>query len=119
MKDDDDFTDSTHDNNPCDSDLVVDQLMTVKAFAEHTHQTEKAVRHKINDGVWPERQVYFRAPDGRLFVSLNGWKKWVTGTANNTPPGSGPRTGASKSGSSRKKSPGDTSDSPGTPPQLT
>ena len=47
-----------------------------KAAAE-TGYTEHAVRAKIADGTWPEGEVWIRAPDGRILISVEGYHKWV------------------------------------------
>ena len=39
--------------------------------------TEKAIRRKIEDGVWVEGREYRRAPDGHIFVSIKGVSSWV------------------------------------------
>lgn len=46
-------------------------------FEQLTGYTQKAVRRKIEAGVWLEGREYRRAPDGRIMVDLEGYKKWV------------------------------------------
>lgn len=40
--------------------------------------SEKAIRRKIEDGVWREKHEYFRR-DGEIWVSLKGVSRWVRG----------------------------------------
>lgn len=49
----------------------------IKRFCELSGNTEKAVRRKIEDGVWREGREYRRAPDGRIYVDGMGVQKWI------------------------------------------
>ncbi len=53
------------------------KYVIIKRFAELTGYTEKAVRRKIEDGVWLERREYLRAPDGRILMDLEGFQRWA------------------------------------------
>ena len=46
-------------------------------FEQLTGYTEKAVRRKIEDGVWLEGRQFRRAPDGHILVDLLGYEQWV------------------------------------------
>jgi hypothetical protein len=46
-------------------------------FEEMTGYTVKAVQRKIESGGWIEGREYRRAPDGRVLVDLEGYKRWV------------------------------------------
>lgn len=48
-------------------------------FESISGYTQKAVRRKIDEGVWLEGQEYLRAPDGRILVDLEGYYKWAEG----------------------------------------
>lgn len=48
-------------------------------FERLTGYTQKAVRRKIEEGVWLEGKQYKRAPDGHILVDLEGYEKWVEG----------------------------------------
>lgn len=56
---------------------IVPQYMLIPVFSDLTGYTEKAVRRKIEDGVWIEGRHYRRAPDGRLTMNLQEYYKWV------------------------------------------
>jgi hypothetical protein len=45
--------------------------------AELTGYSQKAIRRKIESGVWLEGQQYRRAPDGSILVSIRGYEQWV------------------------------------------
>jgi hypothetical protein len=45
--------------------------------AQMTGYTVKAMERKIERGDWIEGKVWRRAPDGRIFVDLIGFQKWV------------------------------------------
>jgi hypothetical protein len=68
--------------------------VTIKVAAEATGLTPKAIRRKIEEGVWLEGREYRRGPDGHIYVSIEGFAKWVEGAA-----GSASGTSRSRSGS--------------------
>lgn len=53
--------------------------VTISRFAEITGYSEKAVRHKIDLGVWIEGRQYRKAPDNRILVDIEGYERWVEG----------------------------------------
>ena len=55
--------------------------------------TDKAVRRKIESGVWLEGEVWCKGPDGHIFIILRGFNKWVRSTR------AASNTGATASGS--------------------
>ena len=48
-------------------------------FAGMTGYSEKAVRRKIEDGVWIQGKHYQKAPDGRITMNLQEYYKRVQG----------------------------------------
>lgn len=57
--------------------------------------TVKAMRRKIEDGKWLEGEVWRKAPDGHVMISIEGYRRWVESAA----PGRVARaTGQQKSG---------------------
>jgi len=44
-----------------------------------TGYTVKAIQRKIERGDWQEGKVWRRAPDGRIFIDLIGYERWVEG----------------------------------------
>ena len=55
------------------------RYVTIKKFAELSGYTEKAVEHKVSNGVWAEGVQYRRAPDNRILVNLEEYHRWVEG----------------------------------------
>jgi len=51
--------------------------VTISKFSELSGYTEKAIRNKISEGVWLENEVFSRAPDSRILISLGGYEAWV------------------------------------------
>ena len=49
----------------------------VKRLAEITGYSENAIRHKVKSGVWVEGRIWRRAPDGRIFLNLAEFERWV------------------------------------------
>lgn len=55
------------------------RFLRVNKFCELTGWTDRAVRRKIQDGVWLEDKEYRRAPDGSVIIDMNGYDRWVMG----------------------------------------
>jgi len=53
------------------------RYVTVALAAAITGLTDKAIRRKIEDGVWVAGREYMRAPDGAIMVDMQGVEKWV------------------------------------------
>lgn len=53
------------------------RYIRVSKFTEQTGFSDKAVRRKIEDGVWLEGREYQRAPDGSILIDTEGYQKWV------------------------------------------
>lgn len=51
--------------------------VTIALAAVLTGLTEKAIRRKIEEGKWIEGREFRRSPDNGIFVSLEGYKKWI------------------------------------------
>lgn len=54
-------------------------LVTIKKAAELTGLTEKAIRRKREDGVWREGKEILIGPDGRIYIDMEAYTKWVKG----------------------------------------
>lgn len=61
------------------NDIVQVRWMLIPLFAKLTGYTEKAIRRKIEDGVWLQGKHYRRAPDGRITFDLQEYYRWVEG----------------------------------------
>jgi len=44
------------------------RYVTITRFAQIAGYTEKAVRRKIESGVWPKGEFWVKAPDGRILI---------------------------------------------------
>lgn len=51
--------------------------VTIKKAAELTGYTERAIRHKISNGLWPENEVWKWGPDGVQLIIMEGYNKWA------------------------------------------
>jgi hypothetical protein len=60
-----------------DNRLAPAPYVTVDLAALITGLSEKAIRRKIETGKWLEGREYRRSPDGGLFISIEGYCKWV------------------------------------------
>lgn len=50
----------------------------IKRFADLTGYTDKAVRRKLDQGVWVEGVHYKRGKDGRILINLEAYDEWVS-----------------------------------------
>lgn len=68
--------------------VVIDLAATI------TGLSTKAIRRKIEDGIWIKGREYRRAPDGRIYISIKGYTQWVEAgsTCARTPSASRSRT---------------------------
>lgn len=57
------------------------QYVLIPKFCELTGYTAKAVRRKIESGVWLEDVHFRKAPDGHIMIDLEGVNAWVEGRA--------------------------------------
>ncbi|QJC56103.1 hypothetical protein HC248_01389 [Polaromonas vacuolata] len=71
--------------------------VTVDLAASLTGYSEKAIRRKIQDGIWLEGREYRRGPDGRILISIKGYQSWVESTSGQTRSASRSRSMASSS----------------------
>lgn len=55
------------------------RYVRINLFAAQTGFTEKAVRRKIEDGIWVQNREYRKAPDGSLLIDVEGYNRWVEG----------------------------------------
>lgn len=53
--------------------------MLLPLFCTLTGYSEKAVRRKIEEGVWLQGRHYRKAPDGRITMDLQAYYAWVEG----------------------------------------
>jgi hypothetical protein len=53
------------------------RYITIERAAELTGYTADAIRTKIRDGIWPEQNVWVRAPDNRVLIDIEGYHTWV------------------------------------------
>ena len=54
-------------------------LVRIKHATGPTGYSEKAIRKKIETGVWLEGHEYHRAPDKRIVINIEGVQKWQQG----------------------------------------
>lgn len=53
------------------------KYQTIKRFSEATGYTERAIRTKIQDGIWRLGEVWIKAPDNRVLICVEGYEAWV------------------------------------------
>lgn len=62
---------------PTVAQMAPASYVLIPLAATVTGLTEKAIRVKIEEGVWLEGREYRRGPDGRIYISLRGYEQWV------------------------------------------
>lgn len=66
--------------SPADSELPRPHgadYVTIPVAAAMTGYSAKAIRRKIESGVWLEGREFRRAPDGHVLISVKGYESWV------------------------------------------
>jgi len=53
------------------------KYVTIAKLASLTGYTEKAIRRKIEEGIFLESIHYLKAPDGRIHFDLEQYEKWL------------------------------------------
>lgn len=56
--------------------LTPARFVTIELAARLIGLTDKAIRRKIEEGIWAEGMQY-RRRDGRVFVDLKGFERWI------------------------------------------
>lgn len=56
--------------------LAPSRFVTIELASRLIGLTDKAIRRKIEDGVWAEGKQY-RRRDGRVFIDIKGVETWV------------------------------------------
>lgn len=57
--------------------LAPERYVTIEVAATITGYSEKAIEHKIANGVWIEGREWRKAPDGRRLIDREGYQRWV------------------------------------------
>lgn len=55
------------------------KYVLLPVFCAITGYTDKAVRRKIEDGIWRQGKHYRKAPDGHITMDLQAYYRWVEG----------------------------------------
>ena len=58
-------------------DDVSVRYVRIARFEYLTGYTQKAVRKKIENGIWLDGKEYKKSPDGRIVIDLEGYRRWV------------------------------------------
>jgi len=53
--------------------------VTINKFSRMSGYTEKAVRNKIERGIWRKGRHWQKAPDGRILLNVHAIEKWYSG----------------------------------------
>ena len=64
-------------NDPATVQVAPAPYVTIALAEAITGLSQKAIRRKIEDGKWLEGREYRRSEDGGIFISLQGYARWV------------------------------------------
>jgi hypothetical protein len=53
--------------------------VTINKAAELSGYSPKAIRRKQARGIWLEGDIWVKAPDGRILISIEGIERWAEG----------------------------------------
>ena len=56
------------------------RFVLIPLFCAMTGYTYRAVRRKIQDGVWIQGVHWRKSPDNRIQIDLENYTKWVEGS---------------------------------------
>lgn len=56
---------------------MIARYVKLPIFEAMTGYTAKAIRRKIEEGIWLEGKEYRRAPDGHILIDIEGYYRWV------------------------------------------
>lgn len=72
---------SFSDARRCDVLAIVSpaRFVTIKLAATCIGLTPKAIEKKIERGDWAQGKQYRKGPDGRIYVDMQAFEKWVVG----------------------------------------
>jgi len=51
--------------------------VTIAQFSSYSGYSAHAINAKRKEGVWLEGEVWKKAPDNRILISLEGYNQWV------------------------------------------
>jgi hypothetical protein len=54
------------------------KFVLIPLFEKLSGYSEKAVRRKIEEGIWIEGMHYRKAPDGRIHIDMQAYYTWVS-----------------------------------------
>lgn len=57
--------------------VAADRYVMIRVYAAMSGLSAKAIRRKIEDGVWVQDREYVRAPDGHIYVDREGVHRWL------------------------------------------
>ena len=63
---------------------MLDRVL-IKKFCELSGYGYDGIYKKCQNGVFTEGEQFFRAPDGRLIISISGFEKWSESTQVSAP----------------------------------
>jgi hypothetical protein len=55
------------------------RYVRLSLFAQQSGYSEKALRRKIEDGIWVQNKQYRKASDGAILIDIEGYNRWVEG----------------------------------------
>ena len=58
------------------------RYVLLNVFCSLSGYTDKAVRRKLEDGVWVEGRHYKKLPDGHIAMDMQAFYKWCEGYKN-------------------------------------
>ena len=53
------------------------RFVVIALAATITGLTKRAIEGKIRNGHWGEGRQYRKGPDGRIYIDMQGFEKWV------------------------------------------
>ena len=67
-------------DTPTITQVAPARYVTVELGATITGLSAGAIRKRMERGIWLENKHWRRSPDGRIWLDMEGIRKWVEGT---------------------------------------
>lgn len=59
--------------------MQINKWVRLKKLCELTGETDDGVRSSISGGMWPEGLMWRKAPNGRIYVNVENYNRWIEG----------------------------------------
>jgi hypothetical protein len=59
--------------------MQINKWVRIKKLCEITGETDDGARYNMTSGMWPEDLLWRKAPNGRIYINVENYNRWVEG----------------------------------------